>query len=527
MLQHYIFIKEIKIMSLNIKSKKVIASVMALSIVASGVISSEASVFSKIISTNTISASAAYTSEDWEYEYVTNSTIKITKYKGTEANIVIPNKINNKTVVELEYGLFQYNNKIKSVTLPNSITEIPENCFYRAKKLENVTMHYGIKTIGSMAFFDTLNLQSISLPSSVKTIKNSAFNGSGIFYIYIPSATSIEQEAFAFCNNLTSITLPSNLNYLGNFSFDECLNLKSVTISNVINYADCHSFGNCEALENINIPNPNVLESLLSKNSLYNCPNLYKINNKKVVNYNNDNPIIKSEYLELINKYWQTFGDSSIGFYNEYLNKIIHNIVASNITSNMSDMQKIKKLHDWVCSKVEYEDILGSHSDSAVFMGNKAVCDGYARGLTLLLREAGIESYYLSGDAHAWCMVKLGNNYYHVDACHDDGNPVGYSHFLKSDNDIRKCSTGHSKWEISAPTHRFTYTIPSTTPACPYSVGDANRDGVIDKKDVERIQKYLLKLESLPESFLADANLDGKIDMSDAVTLVKYYPACR
>ena len=55
-------------MDLKINSKKVIASVMALSIVASGVISSEASVFSKIIPTNTISASAAVSYGDWEYE---------------------------------------------------------------------------------------------------------------------------------------------------------------------------------------------------------------------------------------------------------------------------------------------------------------------------------------------------------------------------------------------------------------------------------------------------------------------------
>lgn len=53
-------------MNLKINSKKVIASVMALSIVASGVLSTEASVFSKIVPTNTISASAAISYGDWE-----------------------------------------------------------------------------------------------------------------------------------------------------------------------------------------------------------------------------------------------------------------------------------------------------------------------------------------------------------------------------------------------------------------------------------------------------------------------------
>ena len=48
--------------------KRVIASVMALSIVASGVLSTDASVFSKILQTNVISASAASSNVDWAYE---------------------------------------------------------------------------------------------------------------------------------------------------------------------------------------------------------------------------------------------------------------------------------------------------------------------------------------------------------------------------------------------------------------------------------------------------------------------------
>ena len=69
-------------MNLKINSKKVIASVMALSIVASGVLSTEASVFSKIVPTNTISASAAISYGDWEYEEINSYTAKLTKYNG-------------------------------------------------------------------------------------------------------------------------------------------------------------------------------------------------------------------------------------------------------------------------------------------------------------------------------------------------------------------------------------------------------------------------------------------------------------
>ena len=55
-------------MSLSIRSKKIVASVMALSLVSSGVIASEGSVISKFVSPNSISASAAVVYGDWEYE---------------------------------------------------------------------------------------------------------------------------------------------------------------------------------------------------------------------------------------------------------------------------------------------------------------------------------------------------------------------------------------------------------------------------------------------------------------------------
>ncbi|MBQ3947216.1 MAG: hypothetical protein II656_01745, partial [Ruminococcus sp.] len=167
------------------------------------------------------------------------------------------------------------------------------------------------------------------------------------------------------------------------------------------------------------------------------------------------------------------------------------------------------------------------HVDSSVFMRDTTVCDGYARALTLLLREAGIESYCLSSSSHAWCMVKLGNRYFHVDSCHDDGNPVGYSHFLKSDNDIKKCSAGHSSWRISSPSDsRINYTI-SPMPACQYSIGDVNMDHVIDKKDVQLIQDYKLNLAQISDLTLADTNLDGEINLADAINLIQLYPSCR
>ena len=95
-------------MSLSINSKKIIASVMALSIVASGVISSEASIFSKIVPTNTISASAAVSYGDWEYEETGTYTAKLTKYKGNGGYVIIPESINGHSIKQLGDKISSY-----------------------------------------------------------------------------------------------------------------------------------------------------------------------------------------------------------------------------------------------------------------------------------------------------------------------------------------------------------------------------------------------------------------------------------
>lgn len=48
-------------------------------------------------------------------------------------------------------------------------------------------------------------------------------------------------------------------------------------------------------------------------------------------------------------------------------------------------------------------------------MNDSTICEGYAKGYNLLLKAAGIESFYVHSNSHAWNIVKLGNQYFHVD----------------------------------------------------------------------------------------------------------------
>ena len=90
-------------------------------------------------------------------------------------------------------------------------------------------------------------------------------------------------------------------------------------------------------------------------------------------------------------------------------------------------------LHDWVVRRVEYDstaaaDQTGEYPQAYTVYGalveGKAVCEGYARAMQLLLRKAGMGCSLISGkaggDEHMWNLVTVDGALYHLDATWDD-----------------------------------------------------------------------------------------------------------
>lgn len=64
----------------------------------------------------------------------------------------------------------------------------------------------------------------------------------------------IEDEAFAYCNTLESLTVPGNVKYIGEGAFANCKNLRSITILDGIANIGDYAFAYCKNLSSINIP---------------------------------------------------------------------------------------------------------------------------------------------------------------------------------------------------------------------------------------------------------------------------------
>ena len=129
--------------------------------------------------------------------------------------------------------------------------EIPEKVVYDYDGSE-----YSVTSIGNNAFYFCNSLTSITIPNSVTSIGSYAFYCSGLTSITIPNnVTSIGNTAFGNCSSLTSITIPNNISSIASSAFANCSNLTSITIPNNLTSIGSAVFSNCSGLTSIMIPN--------------------------------------------------------------------------------------------------------------------------------------------------------------------------------------------------------------------------------------------------------------------------------
>lgn len=122
--------------------------------------------------------------------------------------------------------------------------------------------------------------------------------------------------------------------------------------------------------------------------------------------------------------------------------------IIAGITEDMSEYDIVKYFYDTVISICEYDESLENCRDIyGCFVVKRAVCGGYAKAFSYLCDKVGIPSLTITGDSgdipHMWNMVKLGNEWYHIDPTagyvgNPDNKYIRYDFFCVNDEVISK-----------------------------------------------------------------------------------------
>ena len=181
------------------------------------------------------SVGAVKTIDNAIYRIYNDKSVYLTKYIGTEKEVVVPEKVEiagKMYKVMLDREAFENNTTITSVTMGEQIGSIPDSCFKGCTSLKSVEISSSATLIGHNAFYGCKNLKKVTIPGNVKDLGNKAFaNCTSLKSISLSSKlSSISSGAFMNCTKLSKITIPSKVNKIFSKAFYNCKNLKTITI---------------------------------------------------------------------------------------------------------------------------------------------------------------------------------------------------------------------------------------------------------------------------------------------------------
>lgn len=168
----------------------------------------------------------------WTFKNETNvkgkEYVTITKYKGTDADVVVPDVIGKLPVCVIGEKAFASNLNIKQISLPSSIESIGYQAFFGCTNLEKINV-------------STNNIISIAEDAFSKCDKLADKNG----YVII-------NDIFCDCfsTKSKSIVIPDGVKYVS-FNFQHCPNVASITIPESVNNWGYAAFANCKKLTSL------------------------------------------------------------------------------------------------------------------------------------------------------------------------------------------------------------------------------------------------------------------------------------
>ena len=181
-------------------------------------------------------------------------TVSVTKYTGTDSNVVIPDKIQGYTVTAIGENAFK-SSSLANIAIPNGVTSIGNRAFH-SSSLKSIDISESVTSIGDYAFAYCKSLTSITIPSSIVSLGNSIFEESSLQSVTFGDSiqlASIPDHAFASCKSLTQIVLPDSVKAIENQAFDTCSNLTSITLPEGLERIGKWAFAD-SALRNLTIP---------------------------------------------------------------------------------------------------------------------------------------------------------------------------------------------------------------------------------------------------------------------------------
>lgn len=188
------------------------------------------------------------TYEKAEYDYAYNNVNYKVYTMEKEKRAEVISAVDGAKTVTIPATITYTDNKSYPVTL------IRPKAFQSNQTIETVTIDDGVKTIGDLAFQGCKKLTTVNLPTTLDYIGQQAFSNTDIRSITVPYATEMGKEIFYWCTNLKNIEFSSSLTTVPERMFQNCTNLADILIPNHITTIGDHAFDGCSSIAELTLP---------------------------------------------------------------------------------------------------------------------------------------------------------------------------------------------------------------------------------------------------------------------------------
>ncbi len=130
--------------------------------------------------------------------------------------------------------------------------------------------------------------------------------------------------------------------------------------------------------------------------------------------------------------------------------------ILAQVSDEMTDLEKILAVHDYMCTHYEYDYTYSYYYANEFFKYKRGVCNAYTLAFKYIMDRIGIECYSVTSEKmnHAWNIVCVDGNYYHIDVTWDEGSwdqfgRAKHPYFMLSDEAMSDSEHKHYGWSGS------------------------------------------------------------------------------
>lgn len=157
--------------------------------------------------------------KDWEKIYrwtEEDGGIVLTKYKGIDAEVEIPDQIDGKPIVKIGKNAFKGNAQVQKIRMPNTVAEILDSAFEKCEALADIQWSENLRAVEKRAFCGCGKLTgTLTLPPNVKSLGVNAFSGCDYTEIELPEGLEFIAAGALTCGDYAQLHIPASVKEMG------------------------------------------------------------------------------------------------------------------------------------------------------------------------------------------------------------------------------------------------------------------------------------------------------------------------